>query len=631
MTDTLSKIFKDFADKNPDLTVILSKDKAGDFKPITWRELFSAAKKIGAGLLSLGATKEDHIGIIADNCKEWIISDFAVLGIGAADVPRGSDSMPNEIKFILNHADCAISLAENQTQLDKLLSISKDLPLLKTIIVMDEEYTTDTDSRNGISVLSFREAQKRGESYLAGQPDCFEQAIAASQPSDLVTLIYTSGTTGEPKGVMLTQSNYMHQIKAVHTPLDIYRGDIFLSVLPIWHSYERALEYVAFFSGAAIAYTKPALISEDLIKANPMIFPSVPRIWEGVKTKVIKAVSSGSAVKKALFFFFLKIGTWYSKLTTMFRGLKPQFKRRIRLLDMLVSSIPIILLTPLNMLGQVLVFSKIKAKLGTNFRFGASGGGALPPHVDDFFSAAGVLLLEGYGLTETTPIVSVRNSRRPVPGTIGPPLPEVEVKVVDEQGNELPPGKKGVLNIRGPNIMKGYYKKPEETAKTIDKDGWLDSGDLAMMTYKGEIKILGRVKETIVLLGGENVEPTPIEETIKESDYVDQVMVVGQDKRNLAALIVPIQENVEEYAKKYAISYSTYEELLENDEINREIMNDVTTLISPKRDFKIYERINRIKLIAKNFEPGVEMTHSLKLKRDVISEMYQKQIESLFK
>jgi len=632
MAKTLSRLFKEMVDENPDLHVILSKDENGVFQPTTWKELYAQAKRLAAGLISVGVKRGNHVGIISDNRKEWLQSDFAILGIGAADVPRGSDSMAGEIKYILHHADCAVTLVENETQLGKVLSICGDAPRLATLIVLDPAYSTPEEKRGGVTVLSLEETKKRGDAYLQNEPDCYEKAIDQVDPEDLATIIYTSGTTGEPKGVMLTHSSYMHQVRAPHTPIDVGKGDVFLSVLPIWHSYERALEYFAFFAGATIAYSKPIsqVIGEDLVKANPSIFPSIPRIWEGTKARAMRTVRAGSPVKKAMFYTFLAVGTWYSKVRVLFRGLKPQFRKRSRLLDMLVSFLPLLLLTPLNLLGQVLVFSKVKKRLGTRFRFGVSGGGALPPHVDDFFAAAGVLLLEGYGLTETAPIVSVRDCRRPVPGTIGPPLPEVQVKVVDENGDSLPPGQKGVLYIRGPNIMKGYYKKPEETSKTIDKDGWLNSGDLAMMTHKGEIKIVGRVKETIVLLGGENVEPTPIEETIKESEYIDQVMVVGQDQRYLAALVVPMRDALEEYAKQYSIPYQEYEDLLENEEVCTIIMNDINSLISPKRGFKLFERINRVHFLAEPFEIGVEMTHTLKLKRDVINERYKKEIASLF-
>jgi long-chain acyl-CoA synthetase len=381
-----------------------------------------------------------------------------------------------------------------------------------------------------------------------------------------------------------------------------------------------------------MAYSKlvAQIMVEDMGKIKPQIFPSVPRIWEAVKKGIIRNIESGSAVKKALALFFLGVGAAHSKLKVRLRGLRPRFKKTSRFADALISILPFLLLTPLNALGQVLVFKKIKHRLGGKFKFGVSGAGALPPHVDDFFGAAGILLLEGYGLTETSPIVSARKSARPVPGTIGPPLDQVEVKVLGEDGSRLPPGQKGVLYVRGPNVMKGYYKKPELTAQTISPDGWLNTGDLAMLTHDGEIKIMGRSKETVVLMGGENVEPGPIEDTITESDYVDQVMVVGQDQKYLAALVVPNFETLKGFAEENGIPFDKPENLLDNESVYKLIMDEIDSRVGPKRGFKLFERISRVKLLAKPFEKGEEMTHTLKLRRNVIYDEYGKEIKELF-
>jgi len=432
---------------------------------------------------------------------------------------------------------------------------------------------------------------------------------------------------------MLNNRNYMHQIRAPHTPLDIRNTDIFLSVLPVWHSYERAIEYVAAFTGCSVAYSKllSQVLIEDMGKVRPTIFPSVPRIWESVKRGILRNIDSESGVKRALAYFFIAVGTAHSKLKVRFRGLLPQFKPRSRFLDALVAFLPLLLLTPLNLLGQLLVFKKIKHRLGGRFRFGVSGAGALPPHVDEFFSAAGILLLEGYGLTESAPIISARDCRRPVPGTIGKPLPEVEAKVVDESGKVLGPGEKGVLHVRGPNIMVGYYKRPDLTAQAVSKDGWLNTGDLVMLTRQGEIKFMGRAKETIVLLGGENIEPTPIEDTICESEYVEQVMVVGHDQRCLGALVVPNMENLGKFAQQNGIAFQKPGDLLGNERVFRLIVDEIDSRVSPKRGFKLYERISKVALLPRPFEKGTEMTHTLKLKRDVIGSLYGRQITEMFK
>jgi long-chain acyl-CoA synthetase len=640
MGDTIPKLMLEHAGKEPELTVQWSKDATGTFQPIVWRQLYSEVEAFAAGLLSLGVKREDHIGIISENMKEWLWADLAILSIGAVDVPRGSDSTAPEIQYILEHAECDMCAVENLAQLEKVLSIKKSLKLLKTLIVLDPEfYKVDEEAvakmakNAGVKISQFKEVQEQGREYAGKHPGFLEEEIAKGKNEDLATLIYTSGTTGEPKGVMLTHSNYMHQIRTPVKHVDVEKGDILFSVLPIWHSYERACEYFMLFAGASIAYSKPIaqIMVEDMGKIRPHIFPSVPRIWEAVKRGIIRNIESGSSVKKALAYFFIAVGTAHSKLKVRLRGLRPRFKKSSRFVDALTSILPFLLLTPFNALGQMLVFKKIKHRLGGRFKFGVSGAGALPPHVDDFFAAAGILLLEGYGLTESAPIVSVRKSDRPVPGTIGPPLEELEVKVLAEDGSELAPGQKGVLYIRGPNVMKGYYKKPELTAQTITPDGWLNTGDLAMLTHDGEIKIMGRAKETVVLMGGENVEPGPIEDTITESDYIDQVMVVGQDQKYLAALVVPNFETLKGFAEENGIPFEKPEDLLDNNDVYKLIMDEIDSRVEPKRGFKLFERINKVKLLAKPFEKGVEMTHTLKLKRNVIYDEYDKEIKDLFK
>jgi long-chain acyl-CoA synthetase len=315
----------------------------------------------------------------------------------------------------------------------------------------------------------------------------------------------------------------------------------------------------------------------------------------------------------------------------LFRGLLPQFKRRIRIIDIIISFFPLILFTPLKLLGGLLVFGKIKKKLGGRFKFGISGAGALPPHVDKFFSAIGILLLEGYGLTEAAPIISVRKQHAPIIDTIGPPLPEIAAKICDPEGKELSPGEKGILFVKGPNVMKGYYKKPEETKKVLSDDGWLNTGDLAMKTIHGELKILGRVKETIVLLGGENIEPGPIEDAILQSDYIDQVMMVGQDQKYLGALVIPHFENVAEYAKNNNIVYDQPEDLAAAPEIKTLMNQEINTRINAKNGFKAFERIFKSTILKTPFETGKELTNTLKLKRNVIAEIHKKRISALFK
>jgi long-chain acyl-CoA synthetase len=635
MEDTVVKVHWSVARKYPDSTALMSKDRAGAWSSLTFRKFSEAFECFGAGLLDFGVKRGDHVGVISDNRKEWMIANLGILGIGAADVPRGSDTMADEARYILRHADCAVSLAENAEQVKKILSRKQDLPLLKSIIVIDDEFSpaTITEPLGQIELHTFREIMDRGARKLASDPQAYTREMEKGGPDDLATLIYTSGTTGEPKGVMLTHGNFLHNMRTIPDTIDIGPTDVFLSVLPVWHSFERIIDNFALSQGTALAYSKPIgkIMLADMAAIRPTIMGSVPRIWEGVRAAIYRNVSEEGGIKKVMFAFFVSVGQAHATVRALVRGLYPQFTRRSRIIDFIIAIIPFLLLSPLRALGDLLVFKKIKERLGGRFRFTVSGGGALPPYVDKFFQGAGVLLLEGYGLTETTPVIAVRLQHHPVAGTIGPILRELSMKLIDpDSGKEVGPGRKGVIFIKGPNVMKGYYKRPEATAEVLSADGWLNTGDLGMLTYKGELRILGRTKETIVLLGGENVEPVPIEDTILESDYIDQVMVVGQDQKFLAALVIPNQEALERYAAQQEIAYLGTEDLQENPQILELLSDEIQSRVCAKRGFREFERVFRFKVLPKHFEAGVELSAKQSVKRHVVDTMYAKEIAELF-
>jgi len=321
----------------------------------------------------------------------------------------------------------------------------------------------------------------------------------------------------------------------------------------------------------------------------------------------------------------------HEKMKNMLIGRLPQFKRRFRPFDILISIFPFLLLSPVRGLGNALVFKKVKAMLGGKFIAGISGGAALPEMVDKFFAAAGIKLLEGYGLTETAPVLAVRYLKNNVPDTIGPQFANMEVQIRDpETGKVVKPGHKGVLYAKGPQIMLGYYKKPEDTKAIIDSDGWLNTGDIGMKTWKGEIKLTGRAKDTIVLLGGENVEPVPIENKIKDSEFIEHAVVLGQDQKFLAALVVPNFERIETYAKENAISYLDNESLVKMPEIRELIHTEITERVNRKTGFRGFEMIFRSMLLPKTFEAGRELSGKQDYKRHVINEKYKKEITELF-
>ncbi|MGB9685583.1 MAG: AMP-dependent synthetase/ligase [Rectinema subterraneum] len=647
MADTIPQMFIEVTSKQPDVNVQLSKDSQGKFQPTTYQTLLREVSIGALGLRNLGIQRGDRIGFISDNRKEWLIADLAILGLGAADVPRGCDATAQEIAYILSWSECAFAILENDRQLQKILDIKAGrLPFgsqslteapyvhLKTIILFDPPSSAISEeaARNGLQVLLFSDIMDTGRSLYATDPDFYAKEAKAGARGDLATIIYTSGTTGDPKGVMLSHGNFLHQTEYLPSIIGVKSGEIFLSVLPVWHSFERVVQYIILQAGATIAYSKPvgSILLADMQAVQPHWFTSVPRIWESIKDSVYKSVRQSSAVKRAMFSVFIAIGEAHAYFRNMLLDRLPKFSPRARAVDIGVAVIPFVLLSPLRALGDVLVFKKIKEKLGKRFIAGVSGGGALPPSVDKFFDALGILILEGYGLTETAPVLGVRLKNHPVSGTIGPIHRGTEIRIVDEHGNALPPGHKGVIQVRGPQVMLGYYKRPDLTAKILSADGWLDTGDLGMLTVHGEIKIVGRAKDTIVLRGGENIEPVPIEQRLGESAFIQQAVVLGQDQKYLAALIVPRQEALIAWAEENEIPFNDYPSLLDQPEVKELIDSEINSLVSMKNGFKPFERIFRFALLPNPFEPGRELSAKQEMKRFTINELYKKQIRELF-
>ncbi len=607
----------------------MQKDSDGVFQTTTFAELYNQTLQFAAGLKKLGVKREDRVGLISDNRQEWFVSDLAIQSLGAADVPRGCDSTADEITYILDFSQCSITILENEAQLKKILAKASSLPILKEAIILDPSFDPASAETGKLKVHTYAAIMESGRD---SDTALIEAEIDKGEPDDVMTLIYTSGTTGEPKGVMLTHTNYLHQVKHVPELIHVGPGDRWLAVLPVWHSFERIMQYVALGTGSALCYSKPvgSILLADMQQVRPTWMASVPRIWESVRDGVYRKVNQAGGVKKALFLFFVAVGSVWGSSSRMVKGHVARYRKRSRILDFAAGIIPFILLWPLKSLGNILVFKAIKDKLGGRFVAGISGGGGLPAHVDAFFQAAGILLLEGYGLTESAPVLSLRPQDRPVPGTIGPAFPETDLKIIREDGKEAEPGEIGVLYARGPQIMKGYYRKPELTAEAIDKDGWLNTGDLSMKTFDNEFKIVGRAKDTIVLLGGENIEPAPIEERLKLSPYISLAVIVGQDKKFLGALILVDPDNVITWAKENNVSYTEDEELFTGHEVHELLSGEISTLISQANGFKMFERIARFTVLPKPFEVSRELSGKQEIKRHVIDDLYAKEIKSLF-
>ena len=604
--------------------------KSADFQTRSYRELYDTACALGTAFIWLGLQARQHVAIVSDNRPEWMLCDAAVLLCGAADVPRAADTTEQEISFIVAHSDAVLLIAENKTVLQRVLAVRAALPKVKHIVLLEGE------PPEGSAVHKLTDLLERGRHLRATGDRVIEERLAGIKGEDLFTIIYTSGTTGEPKGVMLTHDNMLSQARLL--PFDLTPGDRILSILPVWHSYERVFEMVTVSHGSCTYYTSLRAVGEDLRKVRPTWMASAPRLWEGLYSRILQNVSQAPPLRRVLFRFAYHCSREYQSAWFFLTG---------RRLDLHGRSLPQSLRLAFLSIGQLflyalphkildaLVLKKLRGVVGGKFRGTVSGGGALPPHIDEFFNYIGIPVLEGYGMTETSPVLAVRTWRKLVIGTVGPFWPRTEIRIVDPaDGKVIYPsglagrggrGCKGEIQAKGPQVMKGYYKNPGATAKVL-RDGWMNTGDIGMVTFNDCLKILGRSKETIVLLSGENVEPVPIEAQLLESRFIEQCLVVGQDEKNLGALIVPSVEALQ--AQGFPVSDLSSAE--NNPRVTELINAEVRRLVSREQGFKPFEFVLAWRFVPKAFEVGDELTATFKPKRHVITGKYSRLIDEMY-
>ena len=529
-------------------------------------------------------------------------------------------------KYLEDNIDEIIKFTKSKDSADFIQN-----SLLKRTIVIEKNY----NEIHSPAIFSFDEINGLGEKLLAKGDTRFSEISKTALPEDLVTIIYTSGTTADPKGVMLTNSNFMHNVRVTPPTQELNEKDRWLSVLPSWHIFERTAEYLSLSTGASTAYSKPfkQVLLPDLKDEKPTVICSVPRVWESVYKGIMDNVKKGSSLQKTIFNWAINLGRKYKNAEGILNNTIPLFDRSEYTLEELAQAQRTIKrLGWKYRLADKLVFKKIRELTGGELRFAISGGGALLEAIDIFFNIVGIIVCEGYGLTETSPVLTARNPKDMIMFTVGPPLPEVEIKIVDKDDydKELPNGKMGIVLVKGPMVMKGYYKNEEKTKEVI-KDGWFNTGDLGKKTYNGKyIQLVGRIKDTIVLRGGENVEPLPLEDRLKESEYINMAIIVGQDKPRLGALIVPNFDTLTEYAERENIKYENTEELIKKPEIIALYQKEQKRLISKEHGFKPYETVMGVGLLPHEFtvEAG-EMTETLKMKRFEIQKKYKEEIDRI--
>lgn len=595
---TISELFRtitlEFA-KGKDRYVI--KYKKGDsWLEIKYPELYDMTESFALGLASIGIKREDRISIISENRPEWVVADFGILSLGAIDVPLYPISTSDTIEFILNNSESVAIIVSNKYQLSKVLKVKNNLKTVKHIIVMDEvDVTSDKE------VVSFNEIMRKGKIFKTENPNYFKENSELCREDDLCTIIYTSGTTGEPKGVMLTHKNICSNIKSAHEIFDIGETDLFLSFLPLCHIFERmAGYYTAFSCGGAIAYAESIeKVASNMEDIKPTIMTAVPRLFERMYSKIKKNVESQPASKQKIFNWGIETGKEFAIAKQ--------------------SGMPIpISLTLKHKLASKLVYAKLKDKTGGRLRFFISGGAALARELGLFFEAAGMLIIEGYGLTESSPVIAANRPNDYKFGTVGKVMPGVEVKIA----------KDGEILACGPNIMKGYYKNKKETDESI-KNGWLHTGDIGVFDAEGFLIITDRKKHLFKTTTGKYIAPTPIENMFLASKYIDQFVLIGDRRMFLSALIVPDFEALKEYADANRIQYSDPMELVNLKQIYELLDKELDQF---QKKLAGFERVRKFAILDKPFSiEGGELTPSLKVKRKVIEERYTNLIEDMYK
>ncbi len=603
----------------------------GLFHPQTYRELYGRACALATAFIELGLQPREHAALLSDNRPEWMLADCAVLLCGAADVPRAADVTAQEISYIVAHSDSVLLLVENHKVLERVLEVRVSLPKVRHIVLLEGEPPADS------GVLRLADLLERGVQLREAGDRGVEERLGQIKGADIFTVIYTSGTTGTPKGVMLTHDNMLSQVR--YLPFELYPDDRILSILPAWHSYERIFEMVTVSRGVCTYYTNIRTLSDDLRKVRPTWMASAPRLWEGVYNRILHNVKNAPLLRRALFAAAYHCSREFQRARFFLSGqlIDLHGRRWGESLGLMFASLGklAVYALPYAVLDR-LVLHKLRLVVGGEFHGTVSGGGALPPHVDEFFNYIGIPVLEGYGMTETSPVLAVRTWSKHILGTVGPVWPHTEIRLVDPATGEViypvrgkrggGRGIKGQIHAKGPQVMQGYYKNPEATELVL-RDGWMNTGDLGMVTFNDCLKILGRSKETIVLLNGENVEPVPIEAQLLESRFIEQCLVVGQDERHLGVLVVPSLEALHTQGFKFA----SLQEAAEDQRVSQLVGTEVRRLVSREQGFKPFELVTGWSLLAKPFEVGDELTPTFKPMRHVIVEKYRTELDHMYR
>jgi long-chain acyl-CoA synthetase len=618
--DTVPQLFRRLCDRyrGRDRTVLRHKERGEGWHDITWEQLEDRAQALGAFLHKRGVRKGDRVALLSENRPEWAVTDLGTQLVGGVNVSIYTSLPPSKVAYILRDAGATACVVSVPVQRKKIQEIVDECPALETVIVMD-----DLPDDPPAYMTHWTDALAAGRDHWAANEAALTTIADEIAPDDPSALIYTSGTTGQPKGVVLTNRNFCSNVKAALQRVPFGEEDHHLSFLPLSHAFERTAGYTAVLAaGARISYAESVeAVSSNLQEVRPTVMISVPRMFEKVYNRVTNQVGEGGALKQRLFEWAVRTGRKHAEAQQQ-GGPGPWLRAQ-------------------KALAHRLVFSTLHEKLGGNLRFAVSGGAALPKEIGTFFQAAGVTIIEGYGLTETAPVIAVNPLDAPRYGTVGHVLPGVSVaiqslddesRVAEVNGNDYPTRPtttEGEILVKGPNVMKGYWEQPAETRAAFDPDGWYHTGDVGRFE-EGYLRITDRIKHMIVSRGGENIYPGPIEEAFKTQAWIDQIIVVGEDRPFLSALVVPDFESLRMRARDHGIDEAAYSdaELLAHEDVQAafdEIFRDYN------REAIAHEKIRNFRLLPEPFtvEDGT-LTPTLKLRRNVITDRYADRIDAMY-
>ena len=592
---TISQMF-DYA-TTQNLTKVLYYYKKGEnWVGLTGLDIRNTVIDLAFGLRAIGVESGQNVAILSNNSPRWAMSDYGVICSGAATVSIYPTLIPSQIEYILNDSESTLIFLENQEQYEKIKSIWSNCPKLKNIIILDDSDTADAEN-----VYTFNSFLEKGSAFSTSSDLTFDSLVNTAKPSDLLTLIYTSGTTGNPKGVMLSHENLISNMEGIGKLINFERDDVFLSFLPLSHVFERMGGHFTAFSRACTVYYAEGIeqVPANLQEAKPTVVLSVPRLYEKMHARIIEGLKSAPAARQKIFWWAIDVGRNYSMLSIV--GEKIPFLLGIK-----------------HKIADKLVYSKVRERMGGRLKFFVSGGAPLSQEIGEFFAAAGITILEGYGLTETSPVLSSNSPEALRYGSVGKPLFNVEIKIADD----------GEIIAKGPSIMKGYYNNDEATKESIDEDGWFYTGDIGEFDGDGFLKITDRKKNILVTSGGKNVAPAPMENVMVASPYIEQVVVIG-DKRNfISALIVPAFEAVESYLAEHHKVVTSHAAIIEHSDVIALIGREVNNAME---SFSKYERVKKFALLPRllTLEKG-ELTPTLKVVRRIVLSNFDEYVENLY-